>query len=135
MKHMNIPNAYTLPELNFVGGSTQELVFHCFFYKNKEPFDLSSCSANFSLVNYVNKRGEPLVSKDMKIGFTEIKEEEVCNELRVTLVPSDTVDLVGKFIYQITIRDASGDVDIPNQGLIHIINNINKEFAGHKIQM
>ena len=34
----------------------------------------------------------------------------------------------GKYIYQITIRDISGEVEIPNQGLIHIIKNINQAF-------
>ena len=30
---------YSLPTIDFVGGSTQELVFHTFFSQNKKPFD------------------------------------------------------------------------------------------------
>lgn len=126
---MNIPNPYTLPAIDFVGGSTQDLVFHCYFYLNKQPFDLSSCTANFSLINFVNKNGEPLVSKQMTIRAESDDEGAIQNILTVTLTPSDTVKLAGKYIYQITIKDVSGEVDIPNQGTIHIVNNINKSFV------
>ena len=27
---MHIPNPYTLPAFDFVGGSTQDLIFHCY---------------------------------------------------------------------------------------------------------
>lgn len=126
---MNIPNPYTLPAIDFVGGSTQDLVFHCYFYLNKQPFDLSSCAANFSLINFVNKNGEPLVSKQMTIRAESDDEGSIQNILTVTLTPSDTVKLAGKYVYQITIKDVSGEVDIPNQGTIHIVNNINKSFV------
>lgn len=125
---MMIPCPYTLPDIDFVGGSTQDLMFHCYFQANGRPFDLSSCEANFSLINYLNRRSEPIVSKSMTISAESDEEGAINNLLTVTLAPDDTVDLSGKYIYQITIRDVSGDVDIPNQGLIHITNNINKPY-------
>ena len=51
------------------------------------------------------------------------------NILFVSLPPDDTVDLFGKFVYQITIKDIDNNVDIPQQGVIYIHNNINKEFV------
>ena len=127
---MNIPNPYTLPSMDFVGGSTQDLVFHCYHYLNKKAQDLSSCTANFSIINFVNKNGDPFVSKQMDTGAAPDVDGEVSNVLRVALAPLDTVNLpAGKYIYQITIKDISGDVEIPNQGIIHIINNINKAFV------
>lgn len=127
---VRLPDPYTLPAIDFVGGSTQDFVFHCYFFANKRPHELSSCTANFSIINFVNKNGEPLVSKQMEVGADPIVDGEINNVLRVELTPSDTVNLpAGKYIYQITIRDASGSVDIPNQGIIHIINNINKAFV------
>lgn len=127
---MNIPNPYTLPSMDFVGGSTQAFVFHCYHYLNKQAQDLSSCTANFSIINFVNKKGEPLVSKQMTVGTDPIVDGEIHNVLRVELDPLDTVNLpAGKYIYQIIIKDISGSVDIPNQGIIHIINNINKAFV------
>lgn len=44
------------------------------------------------------------------------------------LEPSDTYELYGKFIYQISIRDVDGNVEIPQQGLMYVTNNINKSF-------
>lgn len=127
---MNIPNPYTLPPMDFVGGSTQDLFFYCYFYRNRRPHDLSSCTANFAIINFVNKNGEPLVSKPMEIRASDRTGEEANNVLRVTLNPSDTVNLpAGKYIYQISIRHISGDMEIPKQGIIHIINNINKSFV------
>lgn len=127
---MNIPDPYTLPAIDFVGGSTQDLVFHCYFYVNKTPHDLSSCTANFSIINFINKNGDPLVSKQMAVGADPDTDGEVKNVLRVTLTAEDTVDLpAGKYIYQVSIKDISGDIEIPKHGIIHIINNINKAFV------
>ena len=50
------------------------------------------------------------------------------NVLGVTLDPLDTVDLCGKYIYQITIKDINGNIEIPKQGILFITNNINKSF-------
>jgi len=50
------------------------------------------------------------------------------NVLTVTLTPTETVELFGKYIYQIIIRDIEGDVEIPKQGILYVTNNINKNF-------
>ena len=50
------------------------------------------------------------------------------NILSVDLTPKETYELSGKYIYQITIRDVNGNVEIPKQGLMYITNNINKSF-------
>ena len=110
-------NPYTLPTVDFVGGSTQELAFHTFFSQNKRPFDLSACTANFAVINFVNKNGTPLISKQMDIIKSEDGDGTVTNVLKV-----------GKFIYQITIQDISGEIEIPDQGILRIANNINKVF-------
>ena len=47
---------------------------------------------------------------------------------KFVLLPEETVDLFGKFIYQITIQDISGEIEIPDQGILRIANNINKVF-------
>lgn len=122
-------NPYSLPTIDFVGGSTQELVFHTFFSQNKKPFDLSSCTASFAVISFINKNGSPLIIKTMQIDKSEYGDGTATNILRVVLQPEDTVDLVGKFIYQISIQDISGDIEIPDQGILRIANNINKNFS------
>lgn len=117
---------YTLPTIDFVGGETQSLSFNVYFYKNKQPFSLTGCTCNFSIVSYTNKRGSPILSKQMESAFNGDVTSD--NVLTVTLTPAETVDLCGKYIYQVIIRDVRGDTEIPNQGILYITNNINKSF-------
>lgn len=116
---------YTLPIISFVGGSTQDFAFHAFFHENNAPIDISGCVCRFSIVSYTNRTGEPLVKKTMS---TNQDEFESANTLLVTLDPKDTVGLCGKYVYQISIEDPGGAVEIPNQGILYITNNIDKDF-------
>ena len=79
-------------------------------------------------MSYSNKNGEPILSKRMEV--QSAKPDGIKNVLYLKLLPEETLELRGKYIYQITIRDIEGDVEIPKQGVIYIYNNINKEFAG-----
>lgn len=117
---------YILPTIDFVGGETQDLAFNVYFYKEKKPFSLTGCDCNFSIVSFTNKMGAPILSKPMTAIYND--EGSANNVLTVTLKPSDTVDLCGKYIYQIIIRDINGDAEIPKQGILYITNNINKSF-------
>lgn len=119
-------NPYTLPTIDFVGGETQDIVFRVYHYVNNMAFSLNSCTANFSVVGFGDKNGTPYISKEMTVLTND--DGTLDNILRVTLTSSETVDLSGKFIYQITIKDIGGDVEIPKQGILFIINNINKSF-------
>lgn len=117
---------YTLPTIDFVGGETQDLAFHVYFYKDKKPFSLTGCTCNFSIVSFTNKMGAPILTKPMGAIFNDDVSSD--NVLTVTLSPTDTIDLFGKYIYQIIIRDIEGDIEIPKQGILYITNNINKSF-------
>lgn len=122
-----ISNVYSLPEIDFVGGSTADLVFNVYGKReDPQPFDLTGCVANFSVIDYVNKTGTPVISKQMSARMNEYN--TAYNVLFVELKPSDTLELFGKYIYQITIKDADNNADIPKQGIIYIHNNINKSF-------
>lgn len=126
---MSLQDMYALPPIDFVGGSTQELAFHCYHHKSKRPCDMSFCNAEFAIVNYMNKNGAPLVVKPMDIRKGAAKDGAEYNVLTVKLEAADTVELVGKYIYQITVKDQDGDVDIPSQGIMQIVNNIDKPFV------
>lgn len=116
---------YALPTVEFVGGSTQDFAFHTYFRNGARKMDLSECSAVFSVLNYANKFGEPIVSKAMTV---ESDTDGAMNVLRAELSGEETVALHGKYIYQITITDADGSTDIPKQGILKIINNIDKKL-------
>lgn len=119
-------NPYVLPTIDFVGGETQKLLFNIYFHEGRTPFSLSGCTANFSIVNYLNRTGAPILSKTMQSVLDA--DITVDNKLTVTLFPEETVDLFGKYIYQIIIRDIDGETEIPKQGILYITNNINKNY-------
>ena len=70
--------------------------------------------------------GTPILTKSMEAIYNDSGTSN--NVLTVKLLPNETVELFGKYIYQIIIRDIDGDVEIPNHGILYIINNINKDF-------
>ena len=119
-------NPYTLPTIDFVGGETQDLIFNMYFYKNKKPFSLTGSVCNFSIINFTNKTGTPIITKTMTV--CESEDYGVDNVLKVTLNPQETVALAGKYIYQITIQAINGDVEIPKQGILYITHNIDRDF-------
>lgn len=125
---MSFPNPFKLPEISFIGGSTQTFTFPAYFAKTNEQFDLSSCkSIVFSVSDYVNPWSEPVIKVDMEV-LTEDTDNDgvsVSSVLKATLPPIKTRGLSGKFIYQLEITDVEGNVEIPNQGIMYIFRNIN----------
>lgn len=118
---------YTLPTIEFVGGEKQDFIFNLFFHSEDKPLIMYNVAAQFSVVSYLNKNGAAILTKAM----AAVKDANgmFTNSLSVTLTPEDTVGLSGKFIYQITIRDKdTGTVEIPKQGIMLVINNIDKGF-------
>lgn len=113
---------YDLPEILFVGGETHDLRFSLFTDTGK-PFSVAGASATFSVVYSVNRTGTPVLSKPMTVIAND---DGIENILTVTLLPLETVNLYGKYIYQITIQDMSGETEIPSQGILGITNNIDK---------
>lgn len=120
-------NMYTLPEIHFVGGASKELQFNLFYDESAPtPYNFSGGKANFSIVNLTNKNSAPLVSKSMTVSMNDTGTHY--NTVSVLLLPSETVDLFGKFVYQITLKDANGNIDL-FQGILNIYGNINKSYT------
>ena len=112
---------YTLPQISIVGGQSKTLKFNL-WTTNTAMFNAEDCSGNFSVVSYSDKSGEILISKTMT--FEAGDDPTVSNVAVVNLLPQDTAYLYGKYIYQITIIDEDGNVEIPNQGILYIAYNI-----------
>lgn len=115
---------YTLPEISFVGGETQEFTFHL---KNQQgfTFDASGSVSDFAICNYSNKTGAPLLNYTPTLVKDANNIESILN---VTIPKEDTALLSGKYIYQITIIDAKGSAEIPGQGIFNIVKNIHQEY-------
>jgi len=118
------PEIYTLPELNFVGGATQELRFNL---KDKDynDFDATGCSANFAVCDYKRKESTPIFSLTPTFLADENGETDI---MLVTIPSTNTKSLYGKYVYQITIIDVLGKIGIPNQGIMNITKNINQDY-------
>lgn len=112
---------YTLPEITFVGGKTQELNFNL---KERDGswYNANYCTVNFSACNYSNKVGEPLFSiKPVLLS----NDDNIKHILKIIIPAEKSIKLYGKYIYQITIMDDTGKIEIPNQGIMNITRNIN----------
>ena len=118
---------YTLPEIDFIGGESQDLFFNLLTISGNE-FDASNCSVGFAIIHYANKNGVPILTKDVKILPST---SGVMNTAHVELLPSDTIDLYGRVVYQITISDSVGNTEIPGQGIIDITRNIHPAFISN----
>lgn len=115
---------FTLPSIDFVGGETQQFLFRM-FDKFKRPIEIVG-DCNFAITSYTNPSGAPLISKTMSVVYDE--ETQLNSSVRVDLTPSDTVNLNGKYIYQISIKSGSY-VDIPKHGIMYVIRNNNPGFV------
>ena len=115
---------YNLQTLDFVAGETQSLFFHLLTNAGS-PFDANGCDVSFAIINYTNKTGVPIVVKGTKVLMGT---EGIPNIVNVELEPEDTVHLYSRYVYQLSIRDAYGETEIPGQGLINIAKNIHQAF-------
>lgn len=120
---------YNLPEIHFVGGESQHFLFNLLTASGYE-YDATNCEVGFAIINYTNKNGSPIITKNATIidGANGVK-----NVAEVKLAPTDTLYLYGRYIYQITVngKDSSGGKisEIPGQGIIDITRNIHTEYV------
>lgn len=117
---------YTLPTIEFVAGQSNTFRWRL-WTQGKRPFNAENCRGNFAILDYSDQDAEePLVSKDLS--FQADGSDDVINSATVELQPSDTIELQGRYIYQITIVDQFGNSEIPNQGIMFIAHNINSRY-------
>lgn len=121
---------YTLPELTFVGGKTQELNFRL-LEKDGSLFNAKNCTGNLSICNYSDKVGISTVSLTPTFVANGTK---IIHILHAVLPAEQTVELCGKYIYQIIIMDDHNQIEIPNQGILYITRNINIDKTKEAIQ-
>ena len=113
---------YTLPPMSFVGGESQKIRFNL-KTESGNPFPASGCTAFLAILQYNNKGGTPVITKEIE--FQSNADDILCAGI-VELLPGDTVSLCGRYIYQITLLSSDGTIEIPGQGLMDIIENIHR---------
>lgn len=115
---------YTLPDWDFVGGETQNRVL-TLQKEGGQKYDLPGATAHLAIVDFVNCHSAPVLAKELQI--TQDGDGLYC-VVTIPLSPSETVNLSGKHIYQITVKDVNGNTSIPQKGIMHISYNIDRSF-------
>ena len=115
-------NVFQLPELNFIGGDFKEIPFYIKDANTGillDPYDLQVV---FSLIEYQFRNDDiPILSKNLEIITSDDE-----SYFLLTLASDDTIDLKGKFIYQITVKAPSpSEKQESYQGIMIIDRNIN----------
>lgn len=117
---------YTLPEIMLVGGQTETIRWQLFDLEG-QPFDASDLDVRFALVNYSSQSAD---TPDLTVDAT-IEEGDTAgtdNVVQVVIGSDATASMYGKYIYQLTMKDGAGNVQIPGQGIIFITHNIDQSF-------
>ena len=105
-----------------IGGVRTKLSFEIARGETGKPLNLRSYKGWFSMVPAHNRTMSPVVSKEMKVEIDD--EGNALSTMSVILTSKDTYTLSGKYIYQITIFNQTGQADVPEQGEILIYHNI-----------
>ena len=103
---MTAPNPFTLPQEAIIGGETKTI-------RLEGDYTAASTYAVFILLNYVSKSETPALTREMTVESGAVS---------IELAAADTRRLYGKYIYQITVANASGQIDV-KQGILFIYRN------------
>ena len=114
----------TLPDWEFVGGSSQGRSF-TLVSQNGQNFDLPGAVASLSIVSYVNPDSKPALTKQVDVEPGE--DGEHC-EVAIQLSPAETQQLIGRYVYQLSIKDANGNIAIPQHGKMVVTRNLDQAF-------
>lgn len=114
-------NNMALPEYSMTAGSTKEFYIPIYNPSGRR-IDASGMTARYVIADFVNQNCRPYVVKDCSV---VAQEGDTAASLFVTLDAEDTVNLYGKFIYQVTATAASGEIG-PMRGILNISPNNDK---------
>lgn len=110
-----------LPDYHMTAGETQTITVNL-YTETKKKIDAKGMTARLAITSHLNQCGEPFVVKDCRIATLPDENSAV---LQAALEPADTVDLFGKYVYQITAKDWEGNIGVL-KGVMYIDNNIDR---------
>ena len=130
----NTYDPYTLGPIDFVAGTTIDV--YCEVVDSDGlPYilDASNDVISFSVVRH-NDRGDTAslaipTKTGSSGGISVVKNaKNVYDTIKCTLTSAETKELNGKYIYQITIYDASAGIFDIRQGVMYVHRNIDKSI-------
>jgi len=105
-------NLNNIAETSFVAGSDQVWTFTCYNTDGATLLDITSGSVTWYLCPY----GEPSIITLQKSGYIVTN-----HTFTVTLTATDTIDLDGKYLQQVSVTDYSGNTFRPGQGIVIVV--------------
>ncbi len=109
---------FMLPPIEFIGGTHKKI--QIMLRSNVgTPYDAEGHTAYFSLAHYEN---QSCVSITQEMEIAQSGMDGYCLA-EVELSSTDTAELCGRFVYQVTIIDEDGEAEV-SQGICHIFRNI-----------
>lgn len=114
----------SLPDWDFVGGETQCRTFELYESDGMRVCDIPGAVCEMAVVDFINQDSQNRLLKSATI--TNDENGNTCF-VTVSLSPSDTVSMSGKYLYQLTIKDAKGNITAP-RGIMRVYKNIDRDF-------
>lgn len=108
-----------------VGGGDIDIDFDLKNQYNSTAYNAEGCTARFSIADYLY-RDTALLNYEATL---KSDENGILSVASVRIPASDTVNMAGAYIYQVSIKDASGKVEPPVQGKIIFTRNIAADFV------
>ncbi len=106
-------NLYDLPEISFVAGSDQELVFNI-YTSACALVDLSGATVTWKMTRFGNQ-STALLTKTGSLTGSPV------NQFIVKIDDGDTSGSYGKFLHMYSVADASGSILRPSAGIINLV--------------
>lgn len=113
------------PTIYEVGGGDITIDFDLKNYHNGSAYNAENCTAQLAISDYLY-RTTPLLKYEAAI---KADLNGVLSVASFVIPASDSVKLSGAYIYQVSIKDASGNFESPMQGKMVICPGINADFV------
>ena len=117
---------YSLPSFVFVGGSSKTINIDL-YDSDGNPFVIGTdITVSFAMGSYLDDDAPPVLTLTSGGGQIYVRrgDENVRNRVIVELLPGDTTDLWGRYVYQVALTDAHNTTEILGQGAVTILRNM-----------
>lgn len=107
-------------DFTMIGGNSETIIFEA-VNEYMNDVDINECTASFSICRYDERHSDCATKmSDVVIGG---------NTVTVKLRPDDTIDLSGKYIWQLSIYSSERAKLANTQGNLFIVRNIDKNYT------
>lgn len=110
---------YTLPAWSFIGGESQTQDFNLYSSPGTR-FDAEGYKCEFSISSYSNRQSAPVLTKELVLKTDGDGQKSIA---ALSLSPSETISLYGRYIYQIAVTGENGNALLARQGIMNIARN------------